>query len=190
MDGGTEVLRAILAITLRDVFLTRICPNSRRQGWGIFLLGGLEPIETRDEQFENFAHWILTPSEHCAVVSRKSRTLPQNAQTVEPHSLARWIDEIVAKEWGPHAAARVWNIINEGLDEVEQTRSVKPHELPITNTDLVPGACAPVKNLFHISQALSWIAGTRRTIPERLEYIKVIPRLMEPLSKAQDDVVP
>jgi hypothetical protein len=51
---------------------------------------------------------------------------------------------------------------------------------PLTQ-QAVPGACAPISNLFHVSQALSWIAGARNTIPERLEYVKTIPRLMEPL---------
>jgi len=104
---------------------------------------------------------------------------------VEPPSLIECLDEKVAKEWGPHAAARVWNIINEGFDgEVEQARNLKPLQLPITSTNAVPGACAPVRNLFHVSQALSWIAGTRNTIPERLEHVKAIPRLMEPLTEA------
>jgi hypothetical protein len=103
---------------------------------------------------------------------------------VETSTLIGWIDEKVSKEWGPHAAARVWNIISQGIDgEVEQVRHLKPHQLPITGKNAVPGACAPVRNLFHVSQALSWIAGTRQTIPERLEYVKAIPRLMEPLSE-------
>ena len=45
---------------------------------------------------------------------------------------------------------------------------------------------APARNLFHVSQALSWIAGTRNTMPERLEYVKAIPRLMEPFTEAVD----
>jgi hypothetical protein len=102
---------------------------------------------------------------------------------VEPSGLVRWVDEELAKKWGPHAAARVWNIINAGFDgEVEQVRNLRPHEIPITSQNVVPGACAPARNLFHVSQALSWIAGTRSTIPERLEYVKAIPELIEPLA--------
>ena len=107
--------------------------------------------------------------------------------TVEPPVLVGWIDEEVANKWGPHAAARVWNIINAGFDgEVEQVRNLKPHQLPLTSQNAVPGACAPVRNLFHVSQALSWIAGTRNTIPERLEYVKMIPQLMEPLTNVAE----
>jgi hypothetical protein len=123
-----------------------------------------EQLDQRPEEQKLYARWI--------------------EEAIEPPALIGWIDEKVAKEWGPHAAARVWNIIREGFDgEVEQVRDLKPHKLPITSTAIVPGACAPVRNLFHVSQALSWIAGTRRTIPDRLEYVKAIPRLMEPLTE-------
>ena len=135
----------------------------------------------------------LDPEDIAAYLKEQLDQLPQEKSlvaawfktTVEPPSLIEWLDEKVAKEWGPHAAARVWNIINEGFDgEVEQARNLKPLQLPITSTNAVPGACAPARNLFHVSQALSWIAGTRNTIPERLEHVKAIPRLMEPLTEA------
>jgi hypothetical protein len=103
---------------------------------------------------------------------------------VKPAALMDWVDGTLAKEWGLHAGARVWTIINKGLDgEVEQIRNLKAHELPVTDTSPVPGSYAPARNLFHISQALSWVAGTRRTISERLEYIRAIPALIEPLNQ-------
>ena len=105
-----------------------------------------------------------------------------NRKTIDSSRLIGWIDEKVAKEWGPHAAARTWKIIREGLDgEVEQTRDLKPHQLPVKPTTSVPGASAPADNLYHVSQALSWIAGTRKSMQDRLEYVKAIPKLMEPL---------
>jgi hypothetical protein len=133
----------------------------------------------------------LDPEAIAAYLKEQLDELPQEKslytdwlnRSVEPSSLIDWVDGKLAKEWGPHAATRVWRIITEGLDgEVEQARGLKPHQLPIEEAQLVPGACAPVQNLFHVSQALSWIAGTRNTISERLEYVKAIPRLMEPLT--------
>jgi hypothetical protein len=100
----------------------------------------------------------------------------------------QWIDEKVAQDWGPHAAARAWHIITTGTDgDVRQMGNRVPHELEISESSEVevPGSCAPAENLFHVSQALSWIAGTRQTIPERLEYVKAIPGLMEPLTDRQ-----
>ncbi len=70
----------------------------------------------------------------------------------------------------------------DGANVLETGRDLKPHELHVKDATGVPGSGAPVKNLFHVSQALSWIAGTRNTIPERLDYVKAIPRLMEPLT--------
>ena len=123
-----------------------------------------EQLDQRPEEQKMYARW------------RETR--------VEISTLSGWIDEKVAKDWGPHAAARVWNIINQGYDgEVEQVRDRKPHQLPVKSTNAVPGACAPITDLFHISQALSWFAGARNTIPKRFEYMKAIPRLMEPLNE-------
>jgi hypothetical protein len=132
----------------------------------------------------------LDPEDIAAHLSEQLSQMPHERSlyarwyqaTLEPSSLIGWIDEKLAKEWGPHLAARVWNIINTGFDaEIEQVRGCRAHELPTRNINLVPGACAPVRNLFHVSQALSWIAGSRNTVPERLEYVKAIPGLMEPL---------
>jgi hypothetical protein len=126
-----------------------------------------EQLDQRPEEQKMYARW--------------------REEAVEPQTLTEWIDEKVAGEWGQCAAARVWNIIKEGFDgEVEQTRNLKPHQLPVRSANAVPGACAPVRNLFHVSQALSWIAGTRNTIPGRLEYVKAIPRLMGPLLRATE----
>jgi hypothetical protein len=104
----------------------------------------------------------------------------------EPAQITSWLDDKVAEAWGPHAAARAWHIIARGVDgEIEQAKHRKPHELGMSESSqvAVPGCCAPVENLFHVSQALSWIAGTRQTIPERLEYVKEIPHLLEPLTR-------
>jgi hypothetical protein len=102
---------------------------------------------------------------------------------VQPAILAEWLDDRVAEEWGPHAAARVWHIALAGVDgEVQPAPKSKPHELKLNNSKKVPGCCAPVKNLYHVSQALSWIAGTRNNVRDRLECIKAIPQLMQSLA--------
>ena len=105
------------------------------------------------------------------------------ARSVGLEELQVWIDDVVAQSWGPHAAARIWNILKHGLDgDVQPAKNRRPHELEVAATHKVPGACAPVGNLFHASQALSWLAGTRQTVQERLEHVKAIPTLMKALS--------
>jgi hypothetical protein len=106
---------------------------------------------------------------------------------VDRSTLVSWVDEDVANEWGPHAAARVWHIMTRGRDgEVQQAADCEPHELRLLDSSerVVPGCHAPVTNVFHVSQALSWIAGTRKTVPERLRYVKAIPQLVEPFTEA------
>jgi hypothetical protein len=113
-------------------------------------------------------------------------------QKVEPERIESWVDEHVAKGWGPHAACRIWNIIQRGVDgdvrpSIERLPPhqppLKPHQLALRNEAFVPGAAVPGDNLFHVSQALSWFAGTRNTVQERLDYIKHIPSLMGPLTE-------
>jgi hypothetical protein len=67
---------------------------------------------------------------------------------VQPAILVEWLDDRVAEEWGPHAAARVWQIVSAGVDgDVQPAPKSKPHELKLNNSKKVPGCCAPVKNL-------------------------------------------
>lgn len=98
---------------------------------------------------------------------------------------AKWADTVVSKEWGLHAAARVWNVIRFGEDgEVSGANQKRlAHEQQLTSTVAVPGAPVPTENLFHASQALSWVAGTRKNIQDRLQHIKDIPVLMKPLAE-------
>ena len=104
-------------------------------------------------------------------------------QTVTLEQSSAWVDATVAKEWGPHAAARVWQVISYGQDgEVQQSKEKRPpHLLEVRATTTVPGAPVPAENLFHASQALSWVAGTRKSVQERIQYVTQIPALMEPL---------
>jgi hypothetical protein len=104
-------------------------------------------------------------------------------QTVTLQQSANWVDTTVAKEWGPHAAARVWQVISFGEDgEVQHSKEKRPpHLLEVKAITRVPGAPVPAENLFHASQALSWIAGTRKSVQERIQYVTQIPALMEPL---------
>ncbi len=107
-------------------------------------------------------------------------------KSIERGRVDAWIDSHVANIWGPHAACRIWHIIAQGIDgEVESGHEKKlpAHLLPLREQRPVPGAAIPGNNLFNVSQALSWFAGTRNTVQERLEYIKQIPSLMSPLTE-------
>jgi len=118
------------------------------------------------------------------VTAEKSLYREWFRHSVTEKSIFDWVNESVLKKWGLHAAARVWHIVTTGMDgDVQQASNRKPHELQLKSMREVPGACAPVSNLFHVSQVLSWIAGTRTNVQEQLQYIRDIPSLMEPLTR-------
>jgi hypothetical protein len=45
----------------------------------------------------------------------------------------------------------------------------------------VPGAPVPAKNLYDVSQALSWVASRRNNTEEKVEWQSAIPGLIERL---------
>lgn len=104
-----------------------------------------------------------------------------------PSQIEYWIDEVVAKKWNANAAARAYHIAKTGYDGnvAPPQKDVTPHEREVSRTDEVPGAFAPVRNAYDISQVLSWIAGHRGTIQEQLKWMMDIPYLMDALLKTE-----
>ena len=91
---------------------------------------------------------------------------------VETSVLIPWVDEEVRALWGVKAAVRVLGIATDGRDvEPEGTATNrKPSEIRTKKISVVPGVDAPVRNLFGVSQVLSWIAGQRGEISEDLQW--------------------
>ena len=104
-----------------------------------------------------------------------------------PSQIEHWIDEVVAKKWNANAAARAYHIAKTGYDgDVDlPQKDTSPHERKVSRTGEVPGAFAPVRNAYDISQVLSWIAGHRGTIQEQLKWMMDIPYLMDALLKTE-----
>jgi hypothetical protein len=103
---------------------------------------------------------------------------------VSEDNLIHWVDDTLTKKWGPHLAARAYSIMSTGCDAKvieRQNQSTLAHELEIINLEVVPGSCSPVKNAFHASQSLSWLAGHRNTVQDQLEKVMQIPDLIESL---------
>jgi hypothetical protein len=90
--------------------------------------------------------------------------------------VARWADEKVAKTWGPHATARLCHIARTGWDGRIKNpfEKAQPHALRVVPEHKVPGAFAPVGNVFHVSQALSWLASHRDAIEGQFERISAV----------------
>jgi hypothetical protein len=97
--------------------------------------------------------------------------------------IERWVDGPLATAWGKKAAARAFHICETGHDaEFEDPfKRAKPSERTMTVRSAIPGAIAPARNAFAVSQALSWLAGNRGDLQEQLEWRQQIRRLMEEL---------
>jgi hypothetical protein len=104
-------------------------------------------------------------------------------KAVSIDALKDWVDVFVARRWGRADAARTYQICLGGKDgcvyDYDKTR--RPHELEFTSKTDVPGACAPAQNLYHIGQALSWVAGQAVTLERRFSQTSAIPSLLRRL---------
>lgn len=103
--------------------------------------------------------------------------------TVDSDTCRKWVDTVVTKNWGVKAAARAWNIINEGHDVkfLDPFEKGKASEKTVIRRGLVPGATIPATNVFAIAQVLAWLAQDRRDIYEQQLWRQQIPALITPL---------
>lgn len=107
--------------------------------------------------------------------------------TVDKSVLVPWIDDDVCAVWGVKAAVRVLGITTDGWDvePAGDMRNRRPSQIKTNRISEVPvpGVDAPVRNLFGVSQVLSWIAGQRAEIAEDLEWRSQVQDLMEKLMR-------
>ena len=96
----------------------------------------------------------------------------------------RFINGPLKDEWGVKAATRAYHIANTGLDAVlvPPFEKCPPSEKAVKNGRHVPGAHGAARNLFDLSQVLSWLARDRRDVQEQLVWTREIPALMEALT--------
>ncbi|HZK81120.1 MAG TPA: hypothetical protein VFC46_08640, partial [Humisphaera sp.] len=104
------------------------------------------------------------------------------AHQIDGERLAQWVDEVVGREWDRWAAARVFHIATSGIDgDVIYRLDLPPHRLELQNAMAAAGACAPASNVYHVAQALSFVASRVISWGDRYRYLANIPRLLEPL---------
>jgi hypothetical protein len=99
---------------------------------------------------------------------------------VQPAILRDVVDVFVARLWGRRDAARAYHICLTGRDCVidHDDRDLPAHRLTGRPFSHVPGACAPVRNLYHVGQALSWVAGQAESLEKRFARTREIPSLL------------
>ena len=94
-----------------------------------------------------------------------------------------WAAELLAERWGVQLAARCLHIVRTGWDGTVERSNGKARlaDIRVRSETQVPGAHAPVGNLYHLSQVLTWLARDRGTVDEADEMALSIPRLLRNL---------
>jgi hypothetical protein len=95
--------------------------------------------------------------------------------------IEEWADEVLTKKWGVHLAARCCHIARSGYDGiVGRVKAKTPASKYVVSSDMeVPGTCAPISNLYHLSQVLTWLAGNRKNIEDSDIKTSDIPKLLK-----------
>jgi hypothetical protein len=123
-------------------------------------------------------------SEQIKLMKEDEGTLSDWHETsVDMPKVETWADETLTKRWNSYLAARACHIARTGFDGevLNRFEECKPHERQVSSEREVPGACAPVGNVYHVSQVLSWLAKERRTVQDQFEKMMEIPKLLTPL---------
>ena len=147
-------------------WLRLICTNgmaelTHEDAYSGIHIGTIEPNELRNflltripaniKQLELFRSWIDSP--------------------VDQVKLENWAEDEVRPRWGHTAAARALHICRTGYDgrvEIKRAEAVGPvGELQVSSDIKVPGSGAPVANVYHAYQALTWISERRRRIEDQ-----------------------
>lgn len=95
--------------------------------------------------------------------------------------IEKWADQNLAKAWGVHLAARACHIARSGYDGIVGRAKEKTPQsnYNVSSDTQVPGSCAPVKNLYHLSQVLTWLAGNRGSVEDSDAKTADIPKLLQ-----------
>ncbi len=104
---------------------------------------------------------------------------------IDGRHLVPWVNKDLVAAWGKKAACRVYHICSSGFDvEISDPfASGEPTEKLCVRTVRVPGSPEFARDLFDVSQAMSWVATARNNAEERLEWQASVPELVGKLAK-------
>lgn len=127
---------------------------------------------------DQLSHALKWAADDLKVLSQWLHT-PVTLEAIE-----RWSKETVGKKWGPRDAARVYKICTSGFDGQPRHMKGSPPDLYYVLPELpVPGASAPVKNVYHAAQTLSWIASQAPALEDRLIKTRQVEAMVNELVK-------
>jgi hypothetical protein len=100
---------------------------------------------------------------------------------VSIEKIEEWADSILTRKWGVQLAARCCHIARSGYDGIVGSAKAKTPAsyYSVSSDKKVPGAFAPISNLYHLSQVLTWLADHRTSIEDSDKKTSDIPNLLE-----------
>jgi hypothetical protein len=100
---------------------------------------------------------------------------------IDQEALVPWVNGTIRDAWGFKAATRAYHIACTGhdIEIVGKYKGRRPTTIDVKSVIHVPGCPEKAENASDLAQVLSWLAGRRRDVQERLERRQEIPRLME-----------
>ena len=146
--------------------------------------------QLEENQLKSQQQLLMKWQESEVILMRSSESRPSSGQ------IERWLEGSVSKKWGIHAAARAYYIAKTGSDGkfINSEKNTKKRKKKVKFSDLkldpktvtsVPGAFAPVRNAYDISQVLSWLAGQQTVVQQQLKWMSDIPVLMRALLRTE-----
>ena len=107
-------------------------------------------------------------------------------RAVSEDALVSWVDGVLSEQWGKKAASRVFHICRTGEDSdlVDPFARGSASQKPVRTTVPVPGSEVPAKDLFAVSQAVSWVGTRRHNAEERVAWLSQIPDLLAALASS------
>lgn len=151
-------------------------------------------LEEEEDSFRRVHLWPLTIGDVAAYLERHFERFDQEGgklaamleQKIEIDDLYSWVNNEVAALWSNYQAARVLHICLTGFDAVALPGQpkMKPWQYEMKILKRVPGAPDCADNVYHICQALTWVAQQGRTIHGQWEKTKDVTRLIAKLTEA------
>ncbi len=171
-----------VAFRIHILLVRFICKN------GMFIgeeLGGFKHKHTKGLDREFLFKYV---TECIASIDKNRRTLEKWVQTKVPESsFSEWLNTTLFDAWGITAATRTYHIATRGIDvEIDRNdpAAKKASERNVQDIGNVPGANSPFRNLYDISQALSWVASNNANINMQLERQRDVKTLIDRLAAA------
>lgn len=159
-------------------WLRFVCSNGMVSGASVSQLRRIHTPELDIEGVDALLRrMVRLATQQRAAFEKWIRTTPSES------ALEAWVDGTVKRALGVKAAVRTLHITRSGHDVslADPFEKAVPSRRQVVAGGLVPGAASGGLTAFRAAQALSWLAGQRREVPNQIAWLAELPRLVDKL---------